>query len=97
MNEKDLIDFANWLWDIGRLKVKTQTPPFEDAEYWAKQYIKVRKLNIPDVSKRILAEKLSIAEKALTDIRNWDDDLEDEYADQGYRAIEALEKIQSVC
>lgn len=49
MNEKDLIDFANWLWDIGRLKVKTQTPPFEDAEYWAKQYIKVRKLNIPDV------------------------------------------------
>ena len=62
-----------------------------------KEHHEVKNLTISDVSKRIISEKLSIAEKALNDIRNWNDDLEYEYQDQGYRAIEALEQIQSVC
>lgn len=30
--------------------------------------------------------------QALEDIKNWDDDLEDEWEDAGYRAIAALKK-----
>lgn len=37
-----------------------------------------------------LIEKAEKMEKALIDIRDWDDDLEDKWEDQGYRAIEAL-------
>ena len=33
--------------------------------------------------------------KALTDIKDWDDDLEDEWEDQGYRAIAALKEWTS--
>ena len=53
MDEKELKYFANWLWDMGLLKVENQIPPFPNAEYWADQYIKVRKLNILDVSKSL--------------------------------------------
>jgi hypothetical protein len=42
---------------------------------------------------KALEAKLSIAIKALEDIENWNDDLEDEWEDQGNRAIQALEKI----
>jgi hypothetical protein len=45
MNEKELVDFANWLWDMNKLIVNQHLPPFENAEYWARQYIKVKKLN----------------------------------------------------
>jgi hypothetical protein len=55
MNEKELIDFANWLWDREKLIVNQHLPPFETAEYWAKQYIKVKKLNIPAVSNNEVA------------------------------------------
>jgi len=41
----------------------------------------------------ILKQKLRIATMALEDIRKWDDDLEDEWQDQGYRAKDALEKL----
>lgn len=37
--------------------------------------------------------KLKIAEQALNDIAKWDDDLEDEWSDPGYRANAAIEKI----
>ena len=37
-----------------------------------------------------LIQKAEKMEKALIDIRDWDDDLEDKWEDQGYRAIEAL-------
>jgi len=37
-----------------------------------------------------LMNKAEKMERALIDIRDWDEDLEDEWEDQGYRAIEAL-------
>lgn len=37
-----------------------------------------------------LINKAEKMERALIDIRDWDDDLEDKWEDQGYRAIEAL-------
>lgn len=37
-----------------------------------------------------LIDKSEKMEKALIDIRDWNDDLEDKWEDQGYRAIEAL-------
>lgn len=43
---------------------------------------------------KTLEAKLIVAIKALEDIKNWDDDLEDEWEDQGYRASQALEKIE---
>ena len=39
--------------------------------------------------------KLFIAISALTDIANWDDDLDDEWGDPGEYASEVLEKITS--
>lgn len=41
-------------------------------------------------------EKVRIAKKALKDIASWDDDLEEEWEDPGYRAIEALKTIKSI-
>lgn len=41
MKEKTITDFAKWLWDMGKLKIETQIPPFETAEKLAEQYIKV--------------------------------------------------------
>jgi hypothetical protein len=46
MNNKELIDFANWLWDMNLLNINSQLPPFKDAEQLALQYCKVKKLNI---------------------------------------------------
>jgi hypothetical protein len=40
-----------------------------------------------------LRAKLIVATKALHDIKNWNDELEDEWEDQGYRAKDALEKM----
>ena len=37
-----------------------------------------------------LIQKAEKMEKALIDIRDWDEDIEDEWEDPGYRAIEAL-------
>jgi len=37
-----------------------------------------------------LIEKSEKMERALIDIRDWDEDLEDKWEDPGYRAIEAL-------
>jgi hypothetical protein len=37
--------------------------------------------------------KMQLAIKALKDIKNWDDDLEDEWGDPGERAKDALDKI----
>lgn len=37
--------------------------------------------------------KMQIAINALQDIKNWDDDLEDEWDDPGVRASDALDKI----
>lgn len=37
-------------------------------------------------------EKAKSLINALEDIKNWDDDLEDEWEDAGYRAISALKK-----
>lgn len=39
-----LTDFANWLLDMGRLKVTSQLPPFEDAEMMVDFYLKARGL-----------------------------------------------------
>jgi len=39
---------------------------------------------------------LSAAKKALQDIKDWDDDLEDMWEDAGYRAIGALEDIKEL-
>jgi len=41
-------------------------------------------------------EKLKIAEKALNDIANWNDELEEEWEDAGYRAIAALKQIKNI-
>lgn len=41
-------------------------------------------------------KKLKIAIKALKNIKNWDDDLEDEYGDPGLCAKEALSKINII-
>ncbi len=38
----------------------------------------------------LLQKKLQIAEKALKEIAEWDDDLEEEWGDPGHRAIECL-------
>jgi len=46
MQEK-LKDFANWLWDMGLLKVENQIPPFNDAEKLAEQYAKAMKSKTP--------------------------------------------------
>lgn len=42
-----------------------------------------------------LKDKLSIAKKALSDIKNWSEELEDEWEDTGYRAAEALNEINN--
>ena len=47
MNEKELLDFANWLWNMDKLKVQQYLPTIENAEYWVQEYIKVKKLNTP--------------------------------------------------
>lgn len=46
-----------------------------------------------DLSKLTTKKKLDIAIDALANIMNWDDDLEDEWGDPGYRAKEALKEI----
>lgn len=43
-----------------------------------------------DVSGSVAYAKVSKLLSALNDIRNWDDDLEDKWEDQGYRAKAAL-------
>ena len=48
------------------------------------------KLHQPDVSGSVAYDKVSKLLSALNDVRNWDDDLEDEWEDQGYRAKAAL-------
>ena len=47
-----------------------------------------------DIIGTISLAKIDILVKALEDIENWDDDLEDEWEDQGYRAKEALRKFK---
>ena len=44
MSNKELIDFANWLWDMDYLKINFQLQPFNNAESLANHYIKVREL-----------------------------------------------------
>ena len=39
-----------------------------------------------------LHERVEKLEKALEDIRDWNDELEEQWEDQGYRAIEALKE-----
>jgi len=39
-----------------------------------------------------LYERVEKLEKALGDIRDWNDELEEQWEDQGYRAIEALKE-----
>ena len=45
MENQLLIDFANWLWDIDRLKVTTQLPPFENSGMMVELYLKAKMLN----------------------------------------------------
>lgn len=40
----------------------------------------------------VLIARCKKLEAALIDIRDWDDELEDQYDDPGYRAIEALKE-----
>jgi hypothetical protein len=47
-------------------------------------------LVLADVSGSVAYPKVSKLLAALNDIRNWDDDLEDEWEDAGYRAKAAL-------
>ena len=56
-----------------------------DLEGWANDTSEAPQ--IKDLQRRI--KKL---EKALEDIRDWNDELEEEWEDQGYRAIEALKE-----
>ena len=56
-----------------------------DLEGWANDTSEAPQ--IKDLQRRI--KKL---EKALEDIRDWNDELEDQWEDQGYRAIEALKE-----
>ena len=46
--------------------------------------------NKADISGSVAYTKVSKLILALNDIRNWDDDLEDEWKDPGYRAKAAL-------
>lgn len=41
----------------------------------------------------LVESKLNLAKKALNDIAEWDEDLEEEWSDPGERAKSALEKI----
>jgi hypothetical protein len=41
-NQKCLLDFANYLDDLGKLNCVTQIPPFESPETIVKKYLKVR-------------------------------------------------------
>jgi hypothetical protein len=34
--------FANWLWDMGMIKLNTKMPPFENADKLALTYVKTR-------------------------------------------------------
>lgn len=52
-------------------------------------------LRQPDVIGTLPLSKVDGLLKALEDIKNWDDDLEDEWEDQGYRAIAALKEWTS--
>jgi hypothetical protein len=40
--------------------------------------------------------QLETAKKALMDIKNWDDDLDDEWGDPGIRASRALNVIEKI-
>ena len=42
------------------------------------------------------ADQVKILLNALTDIKNWDEELEDEWEDCGYRAIDALNNFSDV-
>lgn len=41
-------------------------------------------------------EQVKVLINALEDIKNWDEDLEDEWEDCGYRAIDALSKFSEM-
>lgn len=56
----------------------------EDKDVWL----------IPDESKAGEEEAVKGLVKALNDIRNWNDKLEEEWEDPGYRAIDALKKFK---
>lgn len=45
MEKQHLIDFADWLWDMDRLKVTTQLPPFENSGMMVELYLKAKMLN----------------------------------------------------
>lgn len=41
-------------------------------------------------------QSLDIAKKALSDIVNWNEEMEDEWSDQGDRSARALQLIQTI-
>ena len=43
--------------------------------------------------KLYIEEQVKVLLNALNDIKNWDEELEDEWEDCGYRAIDALNKF----
>jgi len=45
MEKQLLIDFADWLWDMDRLKVTTQLPPFEKSGMMVEMFLKAKILN----------------------------------------------------
>jgi hypothetical protein len=45
MEKQLLIDFADWLWDMDRLKVTTQLPPFENSGMMVEMFLKAKMMN----------------------------------------------------
>lgn len=102
----DKLELAKWLHDnyeeVAKTKgwntqenCKVEFDTLPDANKSTMIEIADRLLNFNLLSKHFVSgslpyRKVSKLLKALNDIRNWDDDLEDEWEDQGYRAKAAL-------
>lgn len=68
---------------------------FDYIEELEKYIDHLEALRQPDVIGTLPLYKVEGLLKALKDIKDWDDDLEEEWEDQGYRAIAALKEWTS--
>lgn len=84
MNRKEIKDFLETLHFHGYIDHDITKLDNLIDDYFPKQ------LQQADVIGTLPLYKIEGLIKALTDIKDWDDDLEDEWEDQGYRAKAAL-------
>jgi hypothetical protein len=94
-NEQHILDGKDVLFDI--VSLEDGVNPNGDIIHkdYAKLNVGVINTARYNTNPTITNEKHKILLDALNDIKNWDDDLQDEWGDCGYRASAALEEFDN--